>query len=124
MLQNIKNAASLIPKANKVAQQQKKLEELLSSIRVTGQSKNGKVVVVITGGQKIVEIKIDPSLIQFVYENFTTQGKEDSMMSKSIIEAVDDAISKAHVEVVKKMQETGSLNDFMNILQVASGGQN
>ena len=124
MLQNIKNTAGLIANANKIKQQQEKLQKLLSSIRVTGASKNGKVTSVITGEQKIIEIKIDPSLVQFVYENFTSQGKEDTMMSKSIVEAVDDAIAKVQGEVVKKMQETGSLGDLMSMLQAANGGQN
>jgi nucleoid-associated protein EbfC len=121
MLQNIKNSANLISNAQKVKQQQEKLQKLLSSIRVTGTSKNGKVTAVITGEQKIISITIDPSLIAFVYENFTSQNKEDTMMSKSIIEAVDDAISKVQGEVVKKMQETGSLGDLMSMLQAASG---
>jgi DNA-binding YbaB/EbfC family protein len=123
MLQGLKNTASLIGNANKIKQQQDKLQKLLSSIRVTGTSKNGKVTVVISGEQKILEITIDPSLIAFVYENFTSVGKEDSMLANSIIEAVDDAISKVQGEVVKKMQETGSLGDLMSMLQAASGGQ-
>lgn len=121
MLDNLKNAGSMIQNANKLKQQQDKLQKMLSTIRVNGQSKNQKVTVTITGEQKIVNIKIDPELVNFVYENFTSQGKEDSMMSKSIIEAVDDGISKVQGEVVKKMQETGSMGDLMSMLQAASG---
>ena len=121
MLNNLKNAGNLINNANQVRQQQAKLQKLLSEIRVTGTSKNGKVKVVITGEQKIIEINIDPGLITFVYENFIKADKSDTMLSKSIIEAVDDAISKVQGEVVKKMQETGSLGDLMSMLQVASG---
>jgi DNA-binding protein YbaB len=122
MLGNIKNTAGMLSNANKVRQQQAKLQELLSSIQIVGVSKNKKVEVTITGEQKIIDIKIDPSLVNFVYENFTSQGKEDTMMSKSIIEAVDDAISKVQGEVVKKMQETGSINDLMSMIQAAGGG--
>jgi DNA-binding YbaB/EbfC family protein len=125
MLNNLKNAGSLINNANQVRQQQAKLQKLLSEIRVTGTSKNGRVTVVITGEQKIIEINIDPALIKFVYENFISADKADTMLSKAIIEAVDDAISKVQGEVVKKMQETGSLGDLMSMLQVASNsGQN
>ena len=71
--------------------------------------------------QKIVDIQIEPALITFVQENFISQGKEEKMMAKSIIEAVDDAISKVQGEVVKKIQETGSLGDLMSMLQAAGG---
>ncbi len=121
MFKGVKNAAKMVSSANKAKKQQEKLQKLLSSVKVTGNSKNEKVSVVITGDQKIQKITIDPALISFVYENFTSQGKEDSMMSKSIIEAVDDAIGKVQGEVVKKVQESGSMGDLMGMLQAASG---
>jgi DNA-binding protein YbaB len=126
MLGNLKNVGaaagntvSAASNAMKLKSQQEKLQKLLASIRVTGVSKNGKVTVTITGEQKIVEINIDPALIKFVYENFTSQDKPDTMMSRAIVEAVDDAVSKVQMEVVKKMQETGSLEDLMSMLQTA-----
>jgi len=121
MLNQIKSAAGMVGQAQKIKAQQEKFQKLLSSIRVTGTSKNGKVVVTITGEQKIVDIQIEPALITFVQENFIAQGKEEKMMAKSIIEAVDDAISKVQGEVVKKIQETGSLGDLMSMLQAAGG---
>jgi|688.fasta_scaffold64091_5 DNA-binding protein YbaB len=138
MFQGIKNAGSLISNANKVRQQQAKLQKILQEIRVTGTSKNGKVTVIITGEQKIVDIQIDPSLIRFVYENFyqnltvvqndpekeqENNQKGQKFLSNPIIEAVDNAISKVQGEIVKKIQETGSLGDLMSMLQAANGGQ-
>ncbi|NJK71607.1 hypothetical protein HC864_00185 [Candidatus Gracilibacteria bacterium] len=123
MLQGIKNTANMMNQARKAKAQQDKLSKLLSSIQVSGISKNGKVTVTITGEQKIVDIKIDPTLIEFVYENFTSQNKEDTMLAKSIIESTEDAISKVQGEVVKKMQETGSIDDLMGMLSAASGGK-
>ncbi len=123
MFNGIKNAANTISNVNKVRQQQAKLQKLLSEISVSGVSKNGKVTAIITGEQKIKEIKIEPELITFVQENFVAQDKEDTLLAKSIIEAVEDAISKVQGEVVKKMQETDSLGDLMGMLQAASGGQ-
>lgn len=122
MLNNIKNAASLMANTNKVRQQQAKISTLLASIRVSGTSKNSRVTVVITGEQKIVDIQIDPALINFVYENYTSQNKTDSVLSKSIMEAVEDAISKVQKEIAKKMQETGSMGDFMSMVQAVSQG--
>jgi DNA-binding protein YbaB len=121
MLDKIKNVSSMIQTANKLKQQQERLQKILSTIRVNGQSKNQKVTVTITGEQKIANIQIAPELINFVYENFTSQGKEESMLAKAIMEAFEDAISKVQGEVVKKMQETGSLDDFMSMLQAATG---
>ncbi len=121
MLDKIKNVSSMIQTANKLKQQQERLQKILATIRVNGQSKNQKVTVTITGEQKIVNIRIEPELINFVYENFTSQGKEESMLAKAIMEAFEDAISKVQGEVVKKMQETGSLDDFMSMLQAATG---
>lgn len=134
MFQGIKNAGSLISNANKVRQQQAKLQKILQEIRVTGTSKNGKVTVIITGEQKIVDIQIDPSIIKFIYENFFTpqndpekeqenNQKGQKFLSNPIIEAVDNAISKVQGEIVKKIQETGSLGDLMSMLQAANGGQ-
>lgn len=135
MLQGLKNAGSLISNANKVRQQQAKLQKILQEIRVTGTSKNGKVTVIITGEQKIIDIQIDPSLIKFVYENFLNLQTDDQekiadsnnrgqkFLSSPIMEAVADAIAKVQGEVVKKIQETGSVGDLMSMLQAAGGGQ-
>ena len=120
MFNGIKNAANTMQNVAKIKQQQAKLQKLLSEITVQGTSKNGKVTVTITGEQKIKDIDIQPELITFVQENFIAQGKEDSVLSKSIIEAVEDAISKVQGAVVKKMQETDSLGDLMGMLQAAS----
>lgn len=124
MLNNLKNAGSSINNLNQARQQQARLQKILAEIRVTGNSKNGKVSVTITGEQKIVDIIIDPALIKFVYENFISTDKPDTMLSKAIMEAVEDAMSKVQGKIVEKMQETGSIGDLMSMLQAASGGQN
>jgi DNA-binding protein YbaB len=123
MFNGIKNAASAVQNVSKLKAQQAKLQKLLSEITVQGNSKNGKVTVTITGEQKITNIEIEPELITFVQENFIALGKEDNILSKSIMEAVEDAISKVQGEVVKKMQESNSLGDLMGMLQAAGGGQ-
>ena len=99
-----------------------KLTKMLASIKVTGVSKNGKVTATITGDQKIDAINIDPSLIKFVYENFVVNGKPDTMMSRSIMEAIEDAMSKVQQEVMVKTQESNSLGDLMSMLQDYNNG--
>ena len=120
MMKGIQDKANMVKTANDMRKQQAKFQKLLAEISVTGTSKNGKVTVIVGGDQKIQNIKIDPELIKFVYENFTSQGQEDNIMSKSIVEAVDDAISKVQTEVVKKIQESGNIGDLMGMLKGAS----
>jgi nucleoid-associated protein EbfC len=123
MFDGIKNTANMLGQANKMKQQQAKLQTMLQGIRVSGISKNGKVTVTVTGEQKIVDVKIDPSLIKFVYENFMnsddvdTQNRGQSMITTNIMEASNDAISKVQVEMVKKMQEGNGMNDLMDMFK-------
>jgi DNA-binding protein YbaB len=121
MLGKLKDTANAIGNMSKMKTQQDKLQKILSSVQVKGTSKNGKVSVIVTGDQKIVpnSLVIDPTLITFVYENYTSQGKEDQLLSKSATEAIEDAMNKVQPEVVKKMQETGSINDLMGMLSGA-----
>ncbi len=128
MLQGLKNTAGNIANLQKMRQQQAKLQKLLQTIIVTGTSKNGKVVATITGEQKIIDIKIDPSLVKFVNDNFfnnindlnennQTVSKGQKFLADPIKEAIEDAMSKVQGEIVKKMQESGNISDFMSILQ-------
>jgi DNA-binding protein YbaB len=121
MLGKLKDTANALGNLNKMKAQQDKLQKILASVQVTGTSKNGKVSVTVTGDQKIVQnsLKIDPSIITFVYENYTSQDKEDQLLGKSVTEAIEDAMNKVQPEVVKKMQETGSIGDLMGMLSGA-----
>ena len=123
MLDGLKNTANMLGQANKMKQQQAKLQTMLQGIRVSGISKNGKATVTVTGEQKIVDVKIDPSLIKFVYENFMnsddmdTQNRGQAMITTNIMEASNDALSKVQVEMVKKMQEGNGMNDLMDMFK-------
>ena len=123
MLDNLKKAGKAVSSVNDARQQQAKLQALLTEIQVTGYSKNKKVAYTVRGDQTFVKIEIEPALIKFVYENFIANDKPDTILSKSIAEAVDDAMSKVQGEVVKKIQESGSMGDLMSMLQAANGGK-
>lgn len=130
MLQNIQNIA-------KLQAQKDKLQKILQSIVVTGTSKNGKVTVKMSGLQKIIDVIIDPALVVFVSDNFFKPASQDANSQKaqdliakgqnllraSLVEAIDDAISKVQGAVYSKMQEEGAIEDIMNILQTAGGAQ-
>ena len=131
MLQGVQNAGNTIANANKLRQQQANLQKILQSIRVTGTNKNGTVTVIMDGNQKIIEIKFDPKLLVFAYENFfgvefedneekeKEENKGQNFLSKPIIEAVDDAITKVQAKIVEEIQRTGSMGDLMSMLQSA-----
>jgi DNA-binding protein YbaB len=124
MFQGIRNAANTLGQVNQAKQTQDKLQKMLQEIKVSGISKNGKVTVTVTGEQKIVDVKIDPTLIQFVAENFMNPNsdtvmitKGQKMLSDNIMEASNDAIGKVQVEMVKKMQENGGIGEIMNMFK-------
>lgn len=106
----------MLKQAAQARSKQKKYQEMLEAVSVSGQSKNGKVKVVVNGTQKIKSLTIDPELITFVYENFISKGQEETMLAKSVMEATEDALSKIQMEIVKKMQESGSMSEIMEML--------
>jgi DNA-binding protein YbaB len=116
MLNGIKNTLGTAQKAIQAKQQQERLEKLMATVVATGYSKNNKVSVTVNGKQNIVGMKIDYNLINFVYENTTSKSQEDVMIAKSVIEAYEDAQKKIQPELMKKLQESGNLNDLMGML--------
>lgn len=120
MLNKIQGTGQAVSKMADLKSKQDKLQKLLADIRVSGVSKNGKVTVTMTGEQKIIDITIDPALVKFVFENLISIGKPDTMMSRSIMEAVDDATSRVQAKVVEEMQRTNSMGDLMGMLQAAT----
>jgi DNA-binding protein YbaB len=117
MLGGIGKGLSNAGQMMKAKQQADKMQKLMQSISVQGTSKNGKVNVTLNGEQKIVDMNIDSSLINFVYETTTSKGREDNTISKFIIEACNDAQNKVQGAVMKKIQESGDLGDIMSMLQ-------
>jgi DNA-binding protein YbaB len=135
MLQGVKNAGNMMANAGKIRQQQAKLQKILQSIRIVGESNNKKVRVTITGEQKLTDIWIDPELIKFVNDNFIIPAQQEQDMDRQqdmlargqrffsapVIEAMEKATSQVQKEIVKKIQETGSVGDLMSMLQAAGG---
>lgn len=116
MLSGIKNTIGNVGKMAQAKQQQDKLDKIMSSVSATGYSKNKKVAVTVNGKQNIVNIVVDPTLINYIYENTTSKNLEDQLLSKCIMEAYEDAQKKIQPEMIKKLQESGGLSDLMNII--------
>ena len=117
MLNQLKKSASAMSKATKLQAQQAKIKKLLSSVNGFGKSKNGEVTVT-KNQESILELNISPRLIEFVYQNFTSQGKGDTMLSKSIIEAVKEADGDLQKKVAEAIQtsdiDIASMMDMLN----------
>jgi DNA-binding protein YbaB len=132
MLQGVQNAGNMVANANKLRQQQANFQKILSSISVTGYSTNKKVTVIMDGNQKVKKINFDPSLFTFAYENFfgvefedeedmkKEQEKGQNFLTKPIIEAMEDAITKVQAKIVEEIQKNGSMGDLMSMLQNAA----
>lgn len=106
----------MLKQAQQARAQQKKYQDMLDGVTVQGASKNGRVQVTVSGTQKLKTLTIDPELITFIYENYISKGQEETMLSKAIMEAMDDAMAKVQMAVVKKMQESGNMDEIMSML--------
>jgi len=130
MLNGLRNIGQAAGNLGKMRQLQKMLKEVI----VEGRSKNGKVIVKINGEQKIIDIYIDPELVNFVSANFYQPETDDEeqiqrsyqkgqkFFSSPIIEAVEDAMKKVQAAIVQKVQESGSMGELMGMLQGGMGG--
>ena len=91
-------------KMMKQAQQmQKKMGEVqqkLSELEVTGKANNGLIKVVMDGKQKVIDIKIDSSLL----------NEEIDMLEDLVLTAINEAVAKSHEMAEKQMNDvTGNL---------------
>lgn len=116
MLDGIKNSLGTAGKALQAKQQQDRLKKLMATVSATGYSKNNKVSVTLNGEQNIVNLTIDSALINFVHESTTAKGQNDTMIAKCVMEAFEDAQKKIQPELMKKLQESGSMSDLMGML--------
>ena len=123
MFNGVKNVMQGVGNMSKAQQAQAKYQKILQSIISSGISKNGKVTVQMTGEQKFVDVKIDPSLITFVNDNYMITGDQNDIvngqkiLSDRIGEAAADASSKVQVEMIKQIQENGGLGDMMEVFK-------
>jgi nucleoid-associated protein EbfC len=92
---------------NKIMQQvqetQKKLQDELSAMRVTGTSGGGMVEVTLDGSKQMVSMKIDPQAVN---------PEDVEMLQDLIVAAYNEAFRKADEEAAQKM---GSLTGGLKI---------
>jgi len=107
MFTQAKNAAKLLS-------QQSKIKKILATVRAVGTSKNGKVRVIMSGEQKVIDVEIDPEIIKVEFQK---------ILQKSIQEAFEDAILKVQQATMEAMQKGDGINDLMGLLQAGFGGE-
>ena len=107
MIAQAKNAAKLLS-------QQAKIKKILSTVRAVGTSKNGKVRVIMSGEQKVIDVEVDVEIIKQEFQR---------ILQKSIQEAFEDAILKVQQATMEAMQKGGGIDDLMGLLQAGFGGE-
>jgi DNA-binding protein YbaB len=107
MFAQAKNAAKLLS-------QQAKIKKILSTVRAVGSSKNGKVRVIMSGEQKVIDVEVDLEIIKPEFQK---------ILQKSIQEAFEDAILKVQQATMEAMQKGGGIDDLMGLLQAGFGGE-
>jgi len=107
MFQQAKNAAKLLS-------QQAKIKKILSTVRAVGNSKNGKVRIIMSGEQKVIDVEVDTEIIKVEFQK---------ILQKSIQEAFEDAILKVQQATMEAMQKGGGIDDLMGLLQAGFGGE-
>ncbi len=80
----------------------KLIQDMLSQESAEGESGWGKVKITMNGNQQVIDVAIDPSVMD---------NKEK--LQALVKDAVNDAVKKVQTVMAKKLKETGGL-DFAN----------
>lgn len=98
--------SEILKKAQELQEKMKNAETELTSIKVEGVSGGGMVKVVANGKQEIINIEIEPEVINI---------KEKEFLEEMIAAAVNEAIKQAKEAASKTMQDKAG-NMFGNAL--------
>lgn len=90
------NMASILKQAQQLQEQIQKVQEELAEKRVEGTAGGGMVTVVANGRNQIVQIKIDPEVVD---------PEDLEMLEDLIVAAVNQALSKAQEMVSAEMSK-------------------
>ena len=97
---NPKNMGKMMKQAQQMQKKMGEVQQKLSELEVTGKANNGLIKVVMDGKQKVMDIKIDPTLL----------NEEIDMLEDLILTAVNQAVAKSHELAEKNMNDvTGNL---------------
>lgn len=91
-----KNIAAMMKQAQKLQAQMAKVQEELADKRVEGSSGGGMVTVMANGRQEVLEIKIDPEVVN---------PQDVEMLEDLIVAAVKQALEKSQELAEEEMQK-------------------
>jgi DNA-binding YbaB/EbfC family protein len=96
------NMGNIMKQAQKMMEQAKKTEEELAAARVEGTSGGGMVKVAATGTGEILEVTIDPQVVD---------PEDVEMLQDLVVSAVREAIEKATAMRAERMKDlTGGMS--------------
>jgi nucleoid-associated protein EbfC len=96
------NMGNMLKQAQKMMEQAKKTEEELAAARVEGSSGGGMVKVLATGTGEVLEVKIDPEVVD---------PQDVEMLQDLVVTAVREAIEKATAMRADRMKDlTGGMS--------------
>ncbi len=99
-MMNPKNMGKMMKQAQQMQKKMGEVQQRLSELEVTGKANNGLVKVIMDGKQKVIDIKIDSSLL----------NEEIDMLEDLILTAINEAVAKSHEIAEKQMNNvTGNL---------------
>jgi hypothetical protein len=97
---NPKNMGKMMKQAQQMQKKMGEVHQRLSELEVTGKANNGLVKVIMDGKQKVIDIKIDSSLL----------NEDIDMLEDLILTAINEAVAKSHEMAEKQMNNiTGNL---------------
>ena len=119
MFKGLTNFAAILKEAQQIQGRAEEMQAKLAQLRVQGSAGGGMVVVEASGLQRILSIKIEPSLLD---------GSDSEMLEDLLVSAVNQALEKGAQAAADEMAKMTSnlqlpgLNDMMQKLGL--GGSN
>jgi DNA-binding YbaB/EbfC family protein len=103
---------SILKQAQKMQEQMQKVQEELANVKVEGSAGGGMVTAVATGKQEIVEVKVDPEVVN---------PDDVEMLEDLIVAAVNQALEKAQDRASEEMGKVtgGVLPDLLPGLKLS-----
>ena len=102
MLKGIGNLASIFKQAQQFQGRMSEFQENLGQLRVEGQAGGGMVTVEASGHQKILNIRVEESLLE---------SDDREMLEDLLVAAVNQALDKAKEAAAEEMSKmTGDMN--------------
>ena len=102
MLKGIGNLAAIFKQAQQFQGKMSEMQENLGQVRVEGQAGGGMVTVEASGHQKILNIRVEESLLE---------SNDREMLEDLLVAAVNQALDKAKEAAAEEMSKmTGDMN--------------